>query len=168
MTGQCERGATRNHSCESRNPGLGRGRGPAPSPPDAPPSFLRKQESIPGTRERPRHSTSPLWVPACAGTTWFHRLSCESRNPSLGRVRGPDAPPPPSGYPLARARRGSTVFPAKAGIQGWGGVGFRVRPRIKSCPRLRTGNGAGSELVEGCERNGEAGCRPLLRKRPSP
>ncbi len=33
--------------------------------------------------------TAPLWVPACAGTTWFHRHSCESRNPSLGRRGGP-------------------------------------------------------------------------------
>ena len=140
---------------------------------DAPPSFLRKQESIPGTRERPRRPTSPLWVPASAGTTWFHRHSCESRNPSLShlpplgtRVRGHDvvppsflrslsswkrgagihrwdageAPPhlpptphrhscesrnpslgqpPPSGYPRPRARRGSTVIPAKAGIHPW-------------------------------------------------
>ena len=141
------------HSCESRNPSL------APPPPlgtrvrgydDAPPSFLRKQESIPGlgmgrpgmrgfrhlpplgTRVRGHDvvppsflrkqesipgPTSPLWVPASAGTTWFHRHSCESRNPSLGRPSS--APPPPSGYPRPRARRGSTVIPAKAGIHPW-------------------------------------------------
>ena len=100
---------------ESRNPR--QGRLPSTRAGEQQP-FLRKQESIPGARERPG-PTSPLWVPACAGTTTPHRLSCESRNPSLGRGRGP-SPPPPSGYPLARARRHPTVFPAKAGIHPWG------------------------------------------------
>ena len=40
------------------------------------------------------------------------------------------APPPPSGYPRPRARRGSTVIPAKAGIHPWPHLpllGTRVR-----------------------------------------
>ena len=71
-----------------------------------------EQESIAGTRERPR-PISPLWVPACAGTTWFHRHSCESRNP---RGKQESIPGPTfRGTPRARARRGggSTVIPAK-------------------------------------------------------
>ena len=102
--------------------------------------FLRRQESIPGTRERPV-PTSPLWVPACAGTTTPHRLSCESRNPSLGRGRGP-APPLLSGYPLARARRHPTVFPAKAGIHPWDGGGGTPAP-FRSCPSTGSGRTGG-------------------------
>ena len=112
------------HSCESRNPS------PSHLPPlgtrlrghdVVPPSFLRKQESIPGP-------TSPFWVPASAGTTWFHRLSCEACPRGNGEQESIPAPPPPSGYPRPRARRGSTVIPAKAGIQkGRAGMGTRVR-----------------------------------------
>ena len=108
----------------SRNPSLGRGRGPAQSPPSGYPRARARrgstvnpafeQESIPGTRERPR-PISPLWVPACAGTTWFHRHSCLRAGihpwdageapphiPPLGtRMRGHGVVPP-SFLPLSR------------------------------------------------------------------
>ena len=62
---------------------IGRYGGPAPSPPDAPPSFLRKQESIP----RP---TSPLWVP---------------------RLRGHDVVPPSFLRSLSSWKRGAGIHP---------------------------------------------------------
>ena len=88
------RGSTR-LSCGSRNPSLGRGGWP--------------------------RSASPFWVPACAGTTWFHRHSCGSRNPSPPHL-------PPLGTRRPRARRGSTVIPAKAGIHPWGAGDGPVPP----------------------------------------
>ena len=72
-----------------------------------PPSFLRSLSSWKRGSRNP--SPSPLWVPACAGTTWFHRrLSCEACPrgngeqesiplPPLGtRLRGHDVVPPSS------------------------------------------------------------------------
>ena len=79
-------------------------------------------------RERPR-PISPLWVPACAGTTWFHRQSCLRAGihpwdageapphiPPLGtRVRGHDVVPPsflpPSRNPSLGRGRGLAPSP---------------------------------------------------------
>ena len=99
------------HSCESRNLSLGRGRDPAPPPPSGYPRPRARRGStvIPAKAGIHRWDAgeTPLHLPPTP-----HRHSCESRNPS-------PAPPPPSGYPRPRARRGSTVIPAKAGIHPW-------------------------------------------------
>ena len=122
----------------SRNPSLGRGRGPAPSPPSGYPLARARrgstvipafeQESIPGTRERPRQSCPilpPLGTRVRGHDVVPPSILPPSRNPSLGRGRGP-APYPPSGYPRARARRGSTVIPA---FEQESIPGTRERPR---------------------------------------
>ena len=126
-------------SCESRNPSLGRGGWPRPTSPfwvpasagttNAPPSFLRsswkRQESILGAvapasgrcdvgavREpplrKPRLSPVKWWLPAGSLSSWKRGAGIHPWDAGDGPV-----PPPPSGYPRARARRGSTVIPAK-------------------------------------------------------
>ena len=114
------------HSCESRNPSPGtREMAPPRLPPlgtrvrghdVVPPPFLRKQESIPGTR-----GMAPPHLPPLGTRVRGHDDAPPSFLRSLSSQRESiPAPPPPSGYPRPRARRGSTVFPAEAGIHPWG------------------------------------------------
>src|SRR5690606_33958186 len=62
------------------------------------------------------------WVPACAGTTDFYRRARHAA-PSF-----PVIPPPPSCHPLS-------VIPAKAGIQGGGGLSACIAhsPWVPAC-----------------------------------
>ena len=116
-----------NHSCEGRTPSLGRGGGPAPFPPlgtrfrghdDATTVIpAPEQESIPGTRGRPR-PIPPSGYPLPRARRRHNRHSCEGRNPSLGRGGGP-APFLPLGTRFRGHDDATTVIPAKAGIHPW-------------------------------------------------
>ena len=121
----------------------------APSPSDAPPPFLRKQESILGRGGGPGPA-SPFWVPACAGTTWFHRHSCGSRNPSRG-------PTSPLWVPACAGTTRPTVFLRKQEsilgawrtwrrASGRCDVGAVRAPLRRGCPLSRGGYGAGSAV----------------------
>ena len=116
----------------SRNPSLARGRSPVPPPPSGYPRPRARRVSTvfpaklvlveTGSRNPSlgRGGCHALLPPL--GTRRGHDVvppsflrslsSWKSRNPSLARGRSP-VPPPPSGYPRPRARRVSTVFPAK-------------------------------------------------------
>ena len=108
------------HSCESRNPSLGRGGGPAPSPPTPQPSFLRRQESIPGARgsapphlpplgTRFRgHDGTPTVIPAK-----LVLVETGSRNPSLERGGAPPPHSPPLGTRVRGHDDAPTIIPAK-------------------------------------------------------
>ena len=98
-----------NHSCEGRNPSLGRGGGPAPF---------------------------PLWVPASAGTTTPQPSFLRKQESILG-TRGRPRPIPPSGYPLPRARRRPNRHSCpRAGIHPWG-AGERPAPFLPLDARFR-------------------------------